>query len=117
MTQNFLLAIFNVWQDFLGLDSDVEGGEARHYDLIPCHSDYAARIGREKFRTCVVHRVCNCAEKIALGSDYPFPLGESRPGSLIDSMPIPETQKQRMLGGTALEFLGLDERQFQRPRR
>jgi aminocarboxymuconate-semialdehyde decarboxylase len=54
------------------------------------------------------------SERIALGSDYPFPLGESRPGSLIDSMPIPETQKQRMLGGTALEFLGLDERQFQR---
>src|SRR6476659_4552863 len=26
------------------------------------------------------------ADRIALGSDYPFPLGESIPGALIDSM-------------------------------
>ena len=26
-------------------------------------------------------------ERIALGSDYPFPLGEAHPGELIESMP------------------------------
>jgi len=52
------------------------------------------------------------AERIALGSDYPFPLGEARPGSVIDGMAIPEAQKRRMLAGTALEFLGLDKRRF-----
>jgi aminocarboxymuconate-semialdehyde decarboxylase len=48
-------------------------------------------------------------EKIALGSDYPFPLGERRPGSLIESLDeLTFAEKQRMLSGTALEFLGVD---------
>jgi aminocarboxymuconate-semialdehyde decarboxylase len=48
------------------------------------------------------------ADRIALGTDYPFPLGELAPGKLIDSMPYPEEVKQRLLGGTAREWLGLD---------
>lgn len=48
------------------------------------------------------------AERIALGSDYPFPLGESEPGALIDSLTdLPIAARQRMLAGTALEFLGI----------
>lgn len=47
------------------------------------------------------------AEKIALGSDYPFPLGEAEPGRLIESMDdLDALTKARLLGGTALEFLG-----------
>ena len=46
------------------------------------------------------------AERVALGSDYPFPLGESVPGSLIRSMPdLDEPTQARLLHGTALEFL------------
>lgn len=49
------------------------------------------------------------AERIALGSDYPFPLGEHHPGSLIDSMgDLSHDTKARLLAGTAVEFLGLD---------
>lgn len=52
-------------------------------------------------------------QHIALGSDYPFPLGESAPGALIESMcDLAPDVKRRMLAGTALEFLGLDEKQF-----
>ena len=51
-------------------------------------------------------------EKIALGSDYPFPLGESKPGNLIDGIDIPENMKQRMFAGTALEWLGLNEHDY-----
>lgn len=47
------------------------------------------------------------AERIALGSDYPFPLGEDRPGTLIESMDLPAQTKDRLLFGTSLEFLGL----------
>lgn len=45
--------------------------------------------------------------RIALGSDYPFPLGEAEPGRLIESLAelLPE-DRARMLSGTALEFLG-----------
>ncbi len=47
-------------------------------------------------------------ERIALGSDYPFPLGEHQPGALIDSMnDLTLPVKRRLLAGTALEFLGL----------
>lgn len=45
-------------------------------------------------------------ERIALGSDYPFPLGEDVPGALIESMNLPQEVKQQMLSGTAREFLG-----------
>lgn len=49
-------------------------------------------------------------ERIMLGSDYPFPLGEDRPGELIESMAnVDAADKQRMLWKTAAEFLGLDE--------
>ena len=49
------------------------------------------------------------AERIALGSDYPFPLGEHVPGSLVLEMDeIDDATKRRILGGTALEFLGLE---------
>lgn len=46
------------------------------------------------------------AERIALGSDYPFPLGEARPGALIGSMGLPGAVLRRLLRETALEFLG-----------
>jgi aminocarboxymuconate-semialdehyde decarboxylase len=49
------------------------------------------------------------AERVALGSDYPFPLGEERPGSLIASMSdLDELVRGRLLHGTALEFLNRD---------
>jgi aminocarboxymuconate-semialdehyde decarboxylase len=52
-------------------------------------------------------------ERVALGSDYPFPLGEAEPGRLIESLKnLPDKARQRLLGGTALEFLGLKKKQF-----
>ena len=53
------------------------------------------------------------ANRIMLGSDYPFPLGEHRPGELIESMQelTPEI-RERLLSGTALEFLGLEREMF-----
>ncbi len=52
------------------------------------------------------------ANSIALGSDYPFPLGEHAPGELIESMPLDMETKQRLLHGTALEWLKLDKARF-----
>jgi aminocarboxymuconate-semialdehyde decarboxylase len=48
------------------------------------------------------------ANRVALGTDYPFPLGEQRPGDLIESISefTPEI-KSRLLFRTAQEFLGL----------
>lgn len=52
------------------------------------------------------------AGKIALGSDYPFPLGEDVPGSLIDSMPYDDKTKEQLLSGTALNWLGMNKSMF-----
>lgn len=52
------------------------------------------------------------AERIALGSDYPFPLGEEIPGELIESMKYDEETTQRLLSGTALEWLNLKKEVF-----
>ncbi len=46
------------------------------------------------------------ADRVAMGTDYPFPLGELVPGELIRSMPYDDATKQTLLGGAALEWLG-----------
>jgi len=49
------------------------------------------------------------AERVALGSDYPFPLGEPNPGKLIESIKELSSQdKTQLFSGTAREFLGID---------
>lgn len=47
------------------------------------------------------------ANRICLGSDYPFPLGEHRPGHLIDQSDLPASTKEKLLHQNALEWLGL----------
>ena len=47
------------------------------------------------------------AQRVTLGSDYPFPLGETKPGQLIESMKLSTKEKRQLFSGTAREFLGL----------
>jgi aminocarboxymuconate-semialdehyde decarboxylase len=47
------------------------------------------------------------ADKVMLGSDYPFPLGEHRVGTLIRSSHLAAPAKDRLLGDNALDFLAL----------
>lgn len=54
------------------------------------------------------------ANRIALGTDYPFPLGELEPGKLIESMSnIDEATRAMLLAGAALEWLNLGRDKFQ----
>ena len=49
-------------------------------------------------------------DRIMLGSDYPFPLGEQTPGKMVRACDfLDETSKRKILGLNALQFLGLDE--------
>ena len=49
------------------------------------------------------------AQRVALGSDYPFPLGEAQPGKLIDSLrDLSAEDRAQLLSGTAREFLALN---------
>jgi aminocarboxymuconate-semialdehyde decarboxylase len=45
------------------------------------------------------------ANRIALGSDYPFPLGEHHPGKMIESMALDDTTRNWLLADSALEWL------------
>ncbi len=47
------------------------------------------------------------AERVLLGSDYPFPLGEHSVGSLIRSSHLHASAKERILGRNAAVFLNL----------
>jgi aminocarboxymuconate-semialdehyde decarboxylase len=52
-------------------------------------------------------------EKVALGTDYPFPLGEPEPGATIEALEeLTPAAKDRLFRGTALEFLGLSRERF-----
>ena len=52
------------------------------------------------------------ADKIALGTDYPFPLGELEPGNLIETSKFDEEIKAAMLHGAALKWLNLKKDSF-----
>jgi len=52
-------------------------------------------------------------DKIALGTDYPFPLGELAPGQLIHSMDYSTERKAKLLAENAFDWLGLDAALYQ----
>src|SRR5437762_4073659 len=47
------------------------------------------------------------SQRVALGSDYPFPLGEAKSGQLIESTDFSAEEKAQLLSGTAREFLSV----------
>jgi aminocarboxymuconate-semialdehyde decarboxylase len=48
------------------------------------------------------------AERVLLGSDYPFPLGEHRVGNLIRASQLTPHAKTRLLGENAVQFLRME---------
>ncbi len=93
---------FNVRPDLCAVDNDVTPSEYldRFYlDTLVHHQ------GMLRFLIDLM-----TPEKLALGTDYPFPLGELTPGQLLDSLDdLDSSAKFRMRGGTALEWLGVDQ--------
>ncbi|MFM7051701.1 MAG: amidohydrolase family protein [Planctomycetota bacterium] len=86
--------------DLCAVDCDVDPREqlGRFYLDTLVHDEAALRF--------LIHSVG--ARRLALGSDYPFPLGERVAGSMIRAMAgISDADRARMLAGTAEEFLGI----------
>jgi len=53
-------------------------------------------------------------DRIILGSDYPFPLGEHHPGKLVESMEdFSDSLKDKLLAENACHFLGLDRAKYE----
>jgi len=51
-------------------------------------------------------------DKVALGSDYPFPLGELKPGTLIETMNYNDQKTEKLFFQNALDWLGLSRNHF-----
>lgn len=51
-------------------------------------------------------------DKVALGTDYPFPLGELEPGKLITESPYTINVKEKLLSSNALDWLGMKKSDF-----
>jgi len=52
------------------------------------------------------------SNRIALGSDYPFPLGEHHPGKMIEEMDLDDDTRSNLLADAALEWLALNRKDF-----
>lgn len=52
------------------------------------------------------------ADQVALGSDYPFPLGEAAPGELIDGTEYEDEIRAMLLHGAALNWLNMAKSNF-----
>ena len=92
---------FNVRPDLCAVDNDVSPSTYldRFYLDTLVHSEGMLRYLMELMTP----------DRLALGTDYPFPLGELVPGKLLDSLDdVPAADKFRMRGGTALEWLGVE---------
>ena len=51
-------------------------------------------------------------EKVCMGTDYPFPLGELTPGKTTRDAGFDAKTEQLILGDNALTFLGLTKDKF-----
>jgi aminocarboxymuconate-semialdehyde decarboxylase len=49
-------------------------------------------------------------DNICLGSDYPFPLGEHKPGRLIEKMDLGKKINNKLLYKNAIRWLGIDKK-------
>jgi len=52
-------------------------------------------------------------DKVTLGSDYPFPLGDLTIGEFIENSDLPEATVDKIFYKNTLEWLGLEKSQFQ----
>ena len=93
----------------------------RHRDIVrqDCPrppSDYARRfhVDCAVFDPCALRLLIDVMgpERVMLGSDYPFPLGEQRIGALVrDAGFLSPAHKQRVLADNAVEFFNLNGHQ------
>ena len=50
--------------------------------------------------------------KICLGSDYPFPLGEAKPGEEIDELKLQKKVKEKLYSENALKWLNMEKKKI-----
>ena len=60
------------------------------------------------FAPDALNYLCGCCghDRVMLGSDYPFPIGDGEPLKVVEAADLDEGQKQMILGGTAASLFG-----------
>ncbi|MBO0737777.1 MAG: amidohydrolase [Alphaproteobacteria bacterium] len=48
------------------------------------------------------------ADRVVLGSDYPFPIGDPEPARVVDETPLTEAERRAILGETAARIFRID---------
>jgi aminocarboxymuconate-semialdehyde decarboxylase len=97
---------FHVRPDLVAVDNPVNPGSYLANGERPAHF-YVDSLVHDADALKLLLRMFGTT-RIALGSDYPFPLGEHEPGKLIESMSeLSDCERRRLLADNAREFLGL----------
>jgi aminocarboxymuconate-semialdehyde decarboxylase len=95
---------FEVRPDLTAIDNAINPAKyLRHFYVDSLTHD-------EKFLRYVIDLVGE--DKICLGSDYPFPLGEDMPGEEIARLKLPRSATNKLLHQNALDWLKLDKKLF-----
>ena len=94
------------WRDRLGLGL---GSDKR---LPPRGLYLYGGVGRGWGGASMARVIGLVVDEIALGTDYPFPLGELEPGNLIESSNYSDQKKNKLLFENALDWLGLSHDHF-----
>jgi aminocarboxymuconate-semialdehyde decarboxylase len=62
------------------------------------------------FEPQALHFLCDVAgsDKVVLGSDYPFPIGDPEPARVVEETPLTEAERRAILGGPAARIFHID---------
>ena len=95
---------FNCRPDLVAIDNDVNPRDYLGKFWVDCitHDADSLRFILDKVGS----------EKVCLGSDYPFPLGDLEIGKFIEEMNLPQTDIDNIFCNSSLEWLALDKTQF-----
>ncbi|MBP9151187.1 MAG: amidohydrolase [Flavobacteriales bacterium] len=95
---------FNCRPDLVAIDNDVNPREYLGKFWVDCITHDADTL---KF---IIDKVGS--EKVCLGSDYPFPLGDLEIGKFIEEMGLPQHDLENIFCHSSLGWLGLDAAEF-----
>jgi aminocarboxymuconate-semialdehyde decarboxylase len=97
---------FNVRPDLVAIDNQTEPRKYLATEKSPARF-YVDSLVHDADALKLLLKVFG-AKRVALGSDYPFPLGEAEPGKLIESIvDLSARDKAHLLSESAKEFLAL----------
>ncbi len=95
---------FNCRPDLVAIDNQVNPREYLGKFWVDCITHDA------DFLKYIISQVGS--EKVTLGSDYPFPLGDLEIGKFIETMDIPEVDKTNIFCQSVLDWLGMSKEEL-----